>query len=64
MKPKLNDTTKTFKRTMMDAFPQDYANTITCYKKRPLWRDLLRSIIVVALIFGTVMLLLWWLMPK
>jgi uncharacterized iron-regulated membrane protein len=61
---KLNDTTKTFKRTMMDAFPQDYANTITCYKRRPFWRELLRIAITLALIFGTVGLLLLWLMPK
>jgi hypothetical protein len=61
---KTNDTTKRFHRTMMDAFPQDYANTVTCYKKRPLWRELLRIAIILALIFGTVGLLLWWLMPK
>ncbi len=61
---KLNETTKKFARTLGEAFPDERANTITCYKKRPLWRELLRITIVLTLIFGTVALLLWWLMPK
>ena len=59
-----NPTTRSHPRSMSEAFPKDYANTITCYKKRPLWRELLRITITLALIFGTVALLLWWLMPK
>ncbi len=60
----LNETTRRYPRTLSDAFADERSNTITCYKKRPFWRELLRSAIVVALIFGTVGLLLWWLMPK
>jgi hypothetical protein len=61
---KMNDTTKKFARSLSEAFPDERANTITCYKKRPFWRELLRIAITLALIFGTVALLLWWLMPK
>ena len=60
----LNETTRRFPRSMSEAFADERANTITCYKKRPFWRELLRIAITLALISGTVGLLLWWLMPK
>jgi hypothetical protein len=60
---KINETTKKFARTMSEAFPDERANTITCYKKRPLWRELLRIAFILALIFGTLTVGLILMMP-
>ena len=61
---KINETTKKFHRTLGEAFADERANTITCYRKRQMWRELLRIAIVLSLIFGTLWLLFALLAPK
>lgn len=61
---KINETPKKFHRTMADAFPDERANTITCYKRTPMWHVIVRSIAILTAIVITLLALLLWLMPK
>lgn len=60
----LDETTRRYPRTLSDAFADERANTITCYKRTPMWHVILRSIAILTAIVITLLALLLWLMPK